>query len=72
MALLSLGLFLHRRELNLLLHWIDAVDDHANPITEAKRLSAALADDLPRVLVIRVTVIGEGGERHQPFHEQIR
>src|SRR5947209_18790982 len=72
----SLGLRLWGRlfekcKLNFLLHWINAVHQHSDAISQAVRLSRTLADDLARVFVERVAVIVERGQRDKPFNKQI-
>src|SRR6266576_4360489 len=67
----ALRLFLQQRELDLLLHRIDAIHDHAYFLAQAISLMCTLADDLACILVIKITIIGERSQRHQPFDEQI-
>ena len=42
-----------------------------HPLPEAVGLAGALADDLARVLVIGVMVVGERGQGNQSFDEQV-
>src|SRR4051812_28498437 len=65
------GLGFDHGELQLALQAVDAVEQDAQPLADGVRLTRALADDLARVLAVSVAVIGERGERHQAFDEQI-
>src|SRR5580700_2064997 len=47
----SLWLFFEHSKLNLLFDRIDAIDQHADLLSQAVDLAVALADDLARVLV---------------------
>jgi 3-oxoacyl-[acyl-carrier protein] reductase len=49
--------FLKHRKLNLLLHRIDAVHQHANPLSQTVGLPRPLPDNLARVLVIGIPVV---------------
>src|SRR6266853_1662482 len=51
-------------ELDLLLHRINAVDQHPYAVAHAVSFASALSNNLPRVLVIQVTVVVEGVEWH--------
>src|SRR5271155_743808 len=64
--------FFQNSELDLFLHGIDAVNQHANSLSQVVSLARVPADDLARILVIRVVIVGERVQRHQAFHEQIR
>jgi hypothetical protein len=54
----ALRLLFEHRELNLLLHRIDAVDQHAHTVSQAIGLARTLADDLARGFVVGVAVVG--------------
>src|SRR5216684_3592257 len=58
-------------ELDLLLHRINAVDQHPDAFAHAVSFASALSNNLPRVLVIQVTVVVEGVEWDQPFDEKV-
>src|SRR6202521_57973 len=58
-------------ELDLLLHRINAVDQHPYAVAHAVSFRSALSNNLPRVLVIQVTVVAEGVEWDQPFDEKV-
>src|SRR5579863_87049 len=62
---------LKQRELNLLLHRINAVNQYANSLPQAVSFARALANDLLRAFVIHVAVVDQRVQRHQPFYEQI-
>src|SRR6476646_8565837 len=62
---------LQQSELDLLLHGIDAINQHSHPVAKAVGLAGLLPDDLPRILVKGVAVAGEGGQWHQAFDEQV-
>ena len=56
--LCALGLFFHHGELDFPLHVVDAVHYHAYFVADGIGLLAARADDLPRVFVVGVNVVG--------------
>ena len=62
---------LQNGKLNFLFHGIDAVDQHANSLSQAVSFARSLADDLARVLVVCVVVVGERIQRDQAFDEQV-
>jgi hypothetical protein len=54
----ALRLFFKHRELDLLLHRIDAVHQHAHAVAQAIGLARALADDFARGFVVVIAVVG--------------
>jgi len=50
-------LFLQQRELNLLLHGIDAVDEHADFVAEVEGSARMLSNDFTGVFVEGVAVV---------------
>ena len=59
------------RELDFLFTGSMRSTKHANSLSKAVSLARVLADDLARVLVVAVIVVGERVERDQAFDEQV-
>src|SRR5229473_4568344 len=55
----ALGFVFQHGELDFLLYVINAVNDHAHTVADGISLLAARADDLARVFVVGVNVVGE-------------
>jgi hypothetical protein len=53
------GLFLKHSKLEFLFHGINPIQQHADFLSHAVDLAAALADNLARILVIGVAIVGE-------------
>ena len=62
---------LEHRKLDFIFHRIDAVHEHANSLSQTVSHAGVLSDDLARILVVRVVVIGKCVERDQTFDEQV-
>src|SRR5258708_865580 len=63
--------FIEHRELDFLLHWINAIDKHPDSLPDAVDLARVLADDFARALMVGVTIVGQRIERDQALNEQI-
>src|ERR1019366_7235983 len=60
-----LWLLFEHRKLDLLLHRIDAVHQHAHAVAQAIGFARTLADDFARGFVVGVAVVGERVERDE-------
>src|SRR5271169_1290185 len=63
--------FLHYPELYAPLHVIDTVHKHMDRVAHRVGLASALPDNLARVLVVQVAIVGERCQRYQPLDEQV-
>src|SRR3954469_7693540 len=71
-ALLALGRsFFEDGEVDFLFYRVDAVDQDPEFLADAVGLARMLPDNLTRVLVVGVAVVGQGAERDQAFNEQV-
>src|SRR5258708_7568 len=64
--------FFEKRKLNFLFHRIDPIHDHPHFLSHTESLARALANDLARVLVISVMIVGQSGEGDESFYEHVR